>query len=157
MTDEPSTAKLWLVRVIIPAALIVGVGLLVTRRAAAPVAAVAPTDLDSAQRLHRIGLAINDATTNLGRPPADLAELRPYLVEHGDPDMLVVSPADGQPFVFLWGIDVRSAGYDTVLAYERFGTGGRRVVLTASTVLEMTPEEFRKVVPLPTDRPPTPP
>jgi hypothetical protein len=140
MTDQPSTLKLWLVRVILPAAAIIGVGLLMVRRPPPPV----EPDESSGERLHKIGLAINEATARLGRPPANLEELRPYVGEHGDPDRLVVSPLDGQPFVILWGTDVRSVGYGTVLGYERSGTGGRRFVLTASTVLQMTDEELNR-------------
>lgn len=154
MADQPSTLKLWLVRVILPAAAVIGVGLLVVRRPAAP---VEPGGEPSDERLHKIGLAIDAATANLGRPPSNLDELRPFLEEQGDPDRLVVSPIDGQPYVLLWGIDVRSAGTDTVLAYERFGAGGRRFVLTASTVLPMTDAEFAKAVPRPPHSPATPP
>jgi hypothetical protein len=151
MPEQPSMLKLWLVRVILPAAMIIGIGLLMVRRPPSPV----DPDESSGERLHKIGLAINEATARLGRPPGNLDELRPYLREHGDPDRLVVSPVDGQPFVLLWGIDVRSAAYDTVLGYEQIGTGGRRFVLTASTVLQMTDDEFAKVAPLPNNRPPT--
>src|SRR5437868_1386752 len=127
MTVEPSAPKLWIVRVIIPTLLIVGVGLLLTRRAPAP---VADSDLDSAERLHRIGLAINDATSALGRPPANASELRPFLAEQGDADRLLISPADGCPFVVLWAVDVRGIDPEAVIAYEQVGSGGRRWVLT---------------------------
>src|SRR5215211_4459125 len=118
---EPSTLRLWFARVVIPAALVIGVGLFVTQR---PTALVEPDGELAGERLHKIGLAINDATARLGRPPANLDELRPFLEEQGDPHALVVSPIDGQPFVLFWGVDVRAAAYDTVLGYEQTGSGG---------------------------------
>jgi hypothetical protein len=139
MTAEPSVPRLWLVRVVVPMALIVCAGLLVTRRPAAP-----PTnsELDSAQRLHRIGLAINDATARLGHPPADVGDLWPFLQENGDPDQLIVSPDDGQRYVILWGVDVRTVDPEAVLAYERLGSGGMRYVLTATTVKRLSGGEL---------------
>lgn len=151
MNDGPSTLRLWLVRVLVPAALIIGVGWFTVGR---PPAVDEPSGDSSAERLHKIGLAINEATARLGRPPANFAELRPYLKEHGNPDQILVSPTDRQPFVLLWGVDVRSAGYGTVLGYERHGSGGRRFVLTASSVLQLTEEELGRADFPPGFRPP---
>src|SRR4051812_1077733 len=130
MPAEPSTAKLWIVRVIVPLAVILSAGLLVTRRGSPPPQNPGP---DSPQRLHRIGLAINDATASLGRPPANADELRPFL-DQSEPDVLLRSPDDGQPYVIFWGVDVRAVDPEAVLAYERLGSGGMRYVLTATTV-----------------------
>ena len=136
---EPSTLRLWLVRVVIPAVLVIGVGLFVTQP---PTALVKPDGDLAGERLHKIGLAINDATAGLGRPPANIEELRPFLEDQGDPDALVVSPADGLPFVVFWGVDVRTAAYDTVIAYEQLGSAGKRFVLTASGVVRLTDDEL---------------
>ena len=141
MSDAQSTLRLWLVRVVVPAALIIGVGWFMIGR---PPAVVDPGDMTSGERLHKIGLAINEATARLGQPPSNLADLRPFLEEQGDPDRLLVSPVDGQAYVLLWGVDVRSAGYGTVLGYERYGAGGRRFVLTASSVVQLTDDELSR-------------
>jgi hypothetical protein len=139
MNEETSTAKLWLIRVILPLALVVGVGLLATTR---PTPSVVDADGDGGERLHKIGLAINDATTRLGRPPATVEELRPFLAEVGKPDQLLFSPVDGRPYVILWGVDVRSTAVSTVLAYEQVGSMGRRYVLTATAVVQLTDDEL---------------
>ncbi len=131
--------RLWLIRVVVPAVLIVGIGLLIARRRPAPEPDI---DVPSEERLHLIGLAINSATHDLGRPPRDLDELRPFLREHGHPDRLLVSPTDGQPYVVHWGTDVRSAAYNTVLAYERSGAAGKRFVLTPTAVVQLTDAEL---------------
>jgi len=139
MTAGMSNAKLWLVRVVLPAALVIGVGLLVTRP---PRPAAVPDEEPVGERLHKIGLALNEAATRLGRPPMDLSEVRPFLAEHGDPDHLLVSPRDGQPFRVFWDVDVRSVAYDTVLAHEQVGSGGTRFVLTATAVVQLTDAEL---------------
>ncbi|HEY1376206.1 MAG TPA: hypothetical protein VGF55_05400 [Gemmataceae bacterium] len=132
-------AKLWLTRVLIPAALIIGVGLLITRR---PAAMIPGDDEPSRERLHKIGLALAAATERLGRPPRDAEELRPLLREYGDPDRLLVSPVDGHPYVILWGADGRTAAFNTVLGYERNGSAGKRYVLTPTAVVQLTEAEL---------------
>src|SRR5438094_5134245 len=140
----------WLARVLIPAALILGIGLLMTRRPAA----VTHDDVPSGERLHKIGLAIDDAINGLGRAPRDVEELTPFLRGHGDPDRLLMCPVDGRPYVILWGVDVRAVGGGTVLAYEQFGSGGVRSVLTAAGVVQMTDVELNEADFPPGYRPP---
>src|SRR5439155_1537146 len=55
------------------------------------------------KHLTKIAMAYTDAHSRLGHGPKDAAELRPFLKEFGDPDELLVSPADGKPFVVIWG------------------------------------------------------
>jgi hypothetical protein len=140
MNEEPSTAKLWLVRVILPAAVIVGVGLLLTTQ---PTPRVADMEGEGSERLRNIGLAIDEATTRLGRPPANEEELRPYLAEQGSPDRLLVSPIDNEPYVVLWGIDIRTGELGTVLAYDRKAQNGLHHVLTAAGVVRLTEAELQ--------------
>ena len=58
MNEELSTAKLWLIRVIVPPLLVVGVGLLATLR---PTPSAVHFEDDGGEQLHKVGLAINDA------------------------------------------------------------------------------------------------
>src|SRR5262249_425176 len=67
-----------------------------------------------------------------GRGPKDAAELRPFLQAFGDPDDLLTSPNDNQPFVIIWGQNPATGrpteyqGMFPILAYEQQGAGGRR-------------------------------
>jgi hypothetical protein len=130
----------WLARVIIPAVLIVGIGLLLMTRRPPP--AVVSEGPSSGDRLHKIGLAIDDATSRLGHAPRNLDELMPSLRGEGDPDVLLVSPVDGLPYAIVFGVDARMTGTGTVLAYEQSATNGKRNVLTTTGVVQLTDAEF---------------
>ncbi len=81
-----------------------------------------------------VAMAYLDAHSRLGRGPKDAAELRPFLKEFGNPEELLVSPNDGEPYVVVWGADPTRGGPTPylgmfpILAYERKGTGGKRAV-----------------------------
>jgi hypothetical protein len=85
-------------------------------------------------RLTQIAMAYGDAQSELGHPPKNAEELKPFLKPHGDPDDLLVSPNDGQPYVIVWGADVSRGGPTDykqlwqVLAYEQKGARGHRAV-----------------------------
>ena len=84
--------------------------------------------------LKHIAMAYNDATSQLNRPPKNAEELKRFLKEFGNPEELLVSPNDGQPYVIVWGVDPTRGGPTEyqgmwpVLAYERQGTGGARAI-----------------------------
>src|SRR5688500_13526744 len=68
--------------------------------------AVDEVPLSGAEKsLTYIALAYGDAHSELGRGPKDADELRPFLKVFGDPDALLISPNDGQPYVIVWGED----------------------------------------------------
>jgi hypothetical protein len=96
--------------------------------------------------LTTISLAYNRATDKLGRPPKDLDELKPHLKELGDPDAILRSPHDGQPYVILFGRNIRKVDVmpPPIIAYEQQGANGSRYVLTAMGVQPMSDEEFKK-------------
>ncbi|MGE3809495.1 MAG: hypothetical protein AB7K24_32930 [Gemmataceae bacterium] len=83
--------------------------------------------------LSQIGAAYIDAVTELGRPPARLEDLRPFLDKKGNADELLVSPGDGKPFVIVWNVDPRTLGPKgdklPVLVYEQEGRDGKRAAL----------------------------
>src|SRR5262249_53862870 len=89
---------------------------------------------DSEKKLSSIALAYNEAHTKLGHGPKNAEELKPFLKEFGDPDDLLVSPNDGQPYVIVWGADPSRGGPTAykgmwqIIAYERKGAGGKRAV-----------------------------
>jgi hypothetical protein len=83
------------------------------------------------KRLTNIALAYADAEEKLGRPPRDADELKEFLKPFGNPDELLVSPNDGQPFVVIWGKKLAGGptpykGLFPILAYEK--TGSSRAV-----------------------------
>jgi hypothetical protein len=78
-------------------------------------------------RLTKIAMAYADAEDNLGHPPKNADELKPFLKTFGNPEELLVSPNDGKPFVVVWG--KKLAGGPTeyknmfpILAYEQSGS-----------------------------------
>jgi hypothetical protein len=84
--------------------------------------------------LKYIAMAYLDAHSELNRPPKNAEDLRPFLKRFGDPEQLLVSPNDGQPFVIVWGADPNRGGPTEymnmfpILAYEKQGAGGKRAV-----------------------------
>jgi prepilin-type N-terminal cleavage/methylation domain-containing protein len=94
-----------------------------------------------------------DAHEDLHHAPKNAEELKPYLKPYGDPDQLLVSPNDGEPYVVVWGADPSRGGpteYQQmfpILAYERKGTGGRRAVTDIrGRPLTVPAEDFPKLV-----------
>jgi hypothetical protein len=78
-------------------------------------------------------MAYQDANTELGRPPKNADELKRFLKQFGDPDALLISPNDGEPYVVIWGANPVGGPTDyegmfPILAYERKGADGMRAV-----------------------------
>ncbi len=88
----------------------------------------------SEKNLTYIALAYVDAHSQLRHGPKNADELKPFLKPYGEPDQLLVSPSDGEPYVVVWGADPSRGGPTEykqmfpILAYERKGVGGRRAV-----------------------------
>jgi hypothetical protein len=107
----------------------------------------------SEKNLQRIAGAYAMAALKLKHPPKELADLLPFL--EGGTDQLKASdtlrsPNDGEEYVIHYGVDALALAEQrkdptVVLAYERKGKGGRRLVLRAPTmILKMTDDEFKK-------------
>lgn len=96
--------------------------------------------------LNELSAAYRQATAQLNRPPKSADELQPHLAQGKDVNNLLTSPNDGQPYVILWGTDIRT-GMDLkplVVGYEKQGTNGARFVFTVMGVMLMGPEEFKE-------------
>jgi hypothetical protein len=83
--------------------------------------------------LTKVAMAYTDATAKLDRPPKNADELKPFLKVFGDPEELLVSPNDGQPFVVVWGANpvggpTEYKGMWPILAYEQHGAAGKLAV-----------------------------
>jgi len=98
-----------------------------------------------------VALAYGEAHARLGRGPKDAEELKPFLKEFGNPDELLVSPNDGQPYVVVWGANPRGGPTEykqmfPILAYESKGTRGRRALTDVrGRPLTVPQEDFPKL------------
>ena len=97
----------------------------------------------SQQNLRSIGNAYVESINKKNKVPANRQDLLPYL--KGEPDKMFRSENDGEEFVILWGVDHRTyaaAGKEVpVIAYEKTGKGGKRLVLRVSAIFHLTDEE----------------
>jgi hypothetical protein len=86
------------------------------------------------QNLTHVAMAYSDAYGKLGRGPKNAEELKPFLKEFGDPEELLVSPNDGEPYVVAWGANptvggpTEYKGMFPILAYEKKGKNGWRAI-----------------------------
>ena len=82
------------------------------------------------QAILNVAQAYRDAADALRRGPNSEQEIKPYLKKYGDPDQLLVSPGDGQPYQFTWGViparPAKSAVGQRFLVYEKTGKDGKR-------------------------------
>ncbi|MCC6127109.1 MAG: hypothetical protein IT426_19280 [Pirellulales bacterium] len=92
------------------------------------------------------------------RTPKSLDEMKPLLKEFGDPEKIILSPRDGQPYILVGGLDISQApsgGALPVVAYERNGVNGNRQVIDLrGSIRLLTPEEFKKLKFPPAHKPP---
>jgi hypothetical protein len=56
------------------------------------------------KNLSLVAAAYTDAFSRLGHSPKGADELKPFLKTFGNPDEVLVSPNDGQPYVVVWGV-----------------------------------------------------
>ena len=101
------------------------------------------------QKLLQIKLAYARFLAENGTPPRSADDIRPLLAgsEGGNPDDMLRSSRDGQPFVIFWGVDINAplpwAKTVPVLAYEKEGVAGSRYVVTArQSIALMSQQEF---------------
>jgi len=100
----------------------------------------------SQDNLRSIRAAYLQVVQTSGRPQG-ANDLVPALKKFGDPDTILVSPADGQPYVIVWGIDPMSPSMvGKIWAYERNGKDEKRWVIDHRHVREMSDEEFGKAI-----------
>jgi hypothetical protein len=87
------------------------------------------------KKLSAIAVAYQDTMSQLDRPPKSADDLKPFLKRFGDPEDLLVSPNDSQPYVIVWGVDPTKGGPGEyqgmfpIIAYERQGAGGKLAVV----------------------------
>jgi hypothetical protein len=106
----------------------------------------------SEKNLKDVVLAYLDAQEVLHHYPKNAEELKPYLKRFGDPDQLLKSPTDGEPYVILWGTDLSRGGptpYQQmfpIFGYEKKGSGGKRAIVDVrGRPLTVPTEDFPKL------------
>ncbi len=79
------------------------------------------------------------------RPPKSADELKSYYPDGVDPETVLVSTRDKQPYVVFWGADHRKqmGAKPLVIAYEKEGVNGSRMVFTGFGVMEMSDEQLQ--------------
>jgi hypothetical protein len=102
------------------------------------------------ENLLHVGSAYSRYLESAKKPPTSTDHLKPYLKEFGNPDELLRSSRDGEPFVICWGVDLSAPptwatqGSTPVIAYEKRGSGGQRYVLTTMRNAMLLSEEAFK-------------
>jgi hypothetical protein len=98
------------------------------------------------QNLRHIGAAYDKAAKKAGHPPRNIDELKATLQRFGDPDAILVSPNDGQPFVIHWDVQMYRPGPKgafPIVAHEVVGVDGKKYVLdNMLTIHQMTEAEL---------------
>lgn len=102
------------------------------------------------QAIRNVGLAYRDASRALRRGPTSVKELQPYLKKYGNPEKLLTSPSDGQPYHIVWGIvpsqPSKGGQSNRFLAYEQTGKNGKRYALDFMLkVHHLNDEEFNRL------------
>src|SRR5262245_21867011 len=106
------------------------------------------TTLKAADHFRKVAVAYNQAAGRKRR--VDSADdLKPFLKEHGDPEVLLVSPLDGKPIVVVPGVTPGTApGEDEqmIVAYEREGVNGKRMTVDIrGTVVIVSASDFAQI------------
>ena len=103
---------------------------------------------EARQNLRNISLAYLKFTNDTQGPPANKDALLPYLKEFGEPEKILVSATDGEPFVIHWNVDYRAYPMQPdkapVLAYEKTGKKGVRYVLRVKDIVQMNETQLRE-------------
>jgi hypothetical protein len=112
------------------------------------------------ERLHKLAAAYTRANIRLKRAPKTFEDIKADLEAGEASEDFLRSPADGEPFVILWGVEYNKLRPDakdpfTVAAYEQRGRNGKRQVLQFPLrVIRLNDEELRKAVFPPGHKPP---
>lgn len=101
------------------------------------------------QQLQYIGMAYQQASTELGRGPASLTEFERYLGSYGDPESLLQTPG-GQPIQVVWNIKTSEVrrGAMPIIAYATDGEGGYIGIDFQLSMRQLEEEEIAQLKPL---------
>jgi len=99
---------------------------------------------EEVNRLSAIEAAYFAHIEKTNRPPKSADDLKKYFAEDVDVSTVYTSSRDNEPYVIFWGADYRkhNGGNQFVIAYEKTGVDGVRMVLTGFGVVEMNAEQL---------------
>ena len=99
---------------------------------------------DVSENMRLLETAYREASSENNRPPKDQDELAAFLPEGAQLSDLLTSPQDGQPITIIYDVDLQASLTmgPVVIAYEKQGRDGSRMVLTTMGVMAMSDEEF---------------
>jgi hypothetical protein len=105
-----------------------------------------PEENKAANHLRKIAQAF-DLAQYKGSAPKNAEEIKPLLKQLSkdeEPDAMLRSPNDGEPYEVAWGARLdRQTDLKAILAYEKKGVDGKRYVITvARIVLQMNDADF---------------
>jgi len=109
------------------------------------------TDLNpDEEAIVHVGAAYRDAFNTLKKAPKGVEDLKPYLKKYGDPDKVLISPNDGQPYHIVWGMvpsrPTKGAQSQIFLVYEESGKDGMRYAIDFKLkVYHLSNEEFARL------------
>lgn len=111
-----------------------------------------PEENQAATHLRKITAAYHEFNYRHGRSPQSADQLKPILKEmneQDDPDVLLRSPNDGEPYEIVWGINLeRVTDGSLLVAYEKKGVDGKRYAINAARIVkQVTDAEMGKASP----------
>jgi hypothetical protein len=102
----------------------------------------------AADHLRKIAIAFDNFNHGKGHPPKDAEDIKPILKllsPKENPDDVLRSPNDGEPYEILWGVNLeRQTEFGAIFAHEKKGVDGKRYVITVSRLVsQMTDAELQ--------------
>jgi hypothetical protein len=101
----------------------------------------------AADHLRKIGQAF-DMAQYAGGAPNNADEIKPFLKKlspKDDPEILLRSPNDGEPYEIVWGVNLeRQSDLALIFAHEKNGVNGKRYVINVGRIVsQMEDSEFQ--------------
>jgi hypothetical protein len=92
----------------------------------------------AADHLRKIANAF-DVAAYAGGAPTNADELKPHLKTvspKDDPETLLRSPNDGEPYEIMWGVNLdRQTDIGAIFAHEKKGVNGKRYVISVARIV----------------------
>ena len=101
----------------------------------------------AADHLRKIGQSFDMAQYG-GGAPKSAEDIKPFLKQlspNEDPEDMLRSPNDGEPYEIIWGVNLeKQTEFGAIFAHEKKGVDGKRYVISvARIVTQMSDAEFQ--------------
>lgn len=105
-----------------------------------------PPENKAADHLRKIAQSF-DLALYKGGAPKNAEEIKPFLKllsKDEEPDDLLSSPNDNEPYVIMWGVNLeRQTDTAAILAHEKKGADGKRYVINVARIVsQMSDADF---------------